>query len=153
MNEAAHLNGGQGKRTVFDYLEKVIDFHWVERYLAEALPLSSWSGERPFHPMVLWKISLLRNWYDLSETRILEEIRDRKSLERFVGDEIWDPRLNEDVLTEFENVLVKANVFEQILFEVDDRIYISGFGRTRGYAVDPQLVRPGGKPCVLEELE
>jgi hypothetical protein len=153
MSETARLNGGRGKRTMFDYLEKVVDLRWVERSLAEALPSGHWSGERPFHPMVLWKIALLRNWYDLSETRILEEIRDRKSLERFVGDEIWDPRLNEDVLAEFENALVKANVFDRILFEVDDRIYISGFGRTRGYAVDPELVRPGGKPCVLEELE
>jgi hypothetical protein len=70
-----------------------------------------------------------------------------------VGEEIWDKRLNEKVLSDFEALLKNDKAIERILDEVDGEIYQRGLGRTRGYAVDPVIVKPGGKLFHLDELE
>jgi len=70
-----------------------------------------------------------------------------------VGEEIWDKRLSEKVLADFETMLTKEKALNHILDEVDEEIYRRGLGRTRGYAVDPVIVKPGGKIFRLDELE
>ncbi len=131
-------------KNVFDRLGRILDFRGLERSLVEALPSGSWSGEGDFRPFTLVKIAFLRRWYGLTEERVLEEIRDRRSLERFVGEGVWNPRLDAEALRKFEDELRKAGVLDAILKRVDDEIDRAGYRLTRGYALDPCLVGPGG---------
>jgi len=139
------------KRTILDNLEKVVDLRWVERTLSEVFPSEAWGAASPHHPLTLWKVLLIKRWYDLSEADLLTEIRDRKSLTRFVGEEVWDERLNERVIEEFERELRDRKVLDYLFDAVDERIHKKGYGRSRGYLVDPQLVLKGGVSCKAEK--
>ena len=46
------------------------------------------TGRLPIPPLILFKALLLESWYGLSDVGVVREIHDRRSFERFVGEDV-----------------------------------------------------------------
>src|SRR4030042_1902279 len=74
------------KDSFLDRVNEIIDFSEIEKLLKTLY--KNEAGRNPIPPLILFKTLLLESWYGLSDVEVVEEIHDRRSFERFGGEEV-----------------------------------------------------------------
>jgi len=88
------------KKSMLDEIGKVIDFRRIEKLL---LKMYKGGGRPPIPPVMLFKTLLPESWYGLSDVQVVEEIHDRRSFERFIGEGVRKYHLDDTTLVKFRN--------------------------------------------------
>lgn len=131
------------KDSMLDDVAKIIDFDRIEKIL---LKTYKGNGRPPIPPVILFKTLLLESWYGLSDVEVVEEIHDRRSFERFVGERVRGYHLDDTTLVKFRERLRTSGALKKVWAEVDDALSRQGFVVKKGAIVDSTLVRSACRP-------
>lgn len=135
------------KATMLDDVLKIIDFRGIEKLLLKMY--KGKTGRPPIPPLMLFKALLLESWYGLSDVEVVQEIHDRRSFERFIGESVRKYHLDDTTLVKFRERLRNSGMMVKIWNRVDSSLTKAGFIVKKGVIVDSTLVkgacRPGAK--------
>jgi IS5 family transposase len=127
-----------------DTLDRVINWEPIRKRLATAYASS---GRRGFDPVMMLKLTLLQHWYQLSDTRVIDEAADRLSFRRFLGVGVGDTLPDATTLVRFRDRLIKNDgLLGEVLDYVNATIASQGFALNTGRIVDASLVKAHTRP-------
>ena len=135
------------KATMLDHVGDVIDFSKLENLLLKMY--RGHTGRPPIPPLMLFKALLLESWYGLSDVEVVQEIHDRRSFERFIGEGIRQYHLDDTTLVKFRGRLRESGLIEQLWSEVDKALQRKGVKVKKGTIVDSTLVEGACRPKSL----
>jgi len=131
------------KETMLDKVLEIIDFTRIERMLTK---MYSGQGRPPIPPLMLFKALLLEWWYGLSDVQVVREIHDRRSFERFVGEQVRQYHLDDTTLVKFRERLRCSGMMKRVWKEVERALLNQGLKVTQGTIVDSTLVKGACRP-------
>lgn len=132
------------KECVLDEIDKLVDWHPIEKRLEKMY--SRDRGRTAISPLGMFKLLLLEYFYDLSDVRVVEELRDRRSFERFCGIDLLAHAVDDTTLVKFRERLREANLAERLFRIFDKQIEEKGFLIKKGTLVDSTIVRGQHRP-------
>ncbi len=103
------------------------------------------TGKPSSDPLVCFKMLLLEQWYNLSDTECEAQCANRLSFRRFLGLSLSDTIPDETVLVRFRKRLLKARLAEPLFAAVLAQIEAAGVIVRRGTLVDATIVRSAKK--------
>ena len=124
-------------------LHKVINFEMfrpeLEEYMLNHNKKNN-SGQKPFDPVMMFKIILLKRFYNLSDEQAEYQINDRLSFREFLGLSSGDRVPDARTIWVFQDNLIKQNL-EEVLFD-QFRQYLHNLGLlvNEGKIVDASFV-------------
>lgn len=99
-------------------------------------------GGRPFYPAVLvLKILVLQQLYNLSDEQTEYQINDRLSFMRFLDLDLSQPVPDAKTIWSWRESLSKAGIFDQLFDHLNAHITSAGYRATTGQIVDASLIR------------
>jgi IS5 family transposase len=140
------------KENFFSQINKVIDWSpirvIIERAYTKGKVISN--GGRPaYDSLVLFRIEMLRTWYGLSDGDVEDQVNDRVSFSRFAGISLEDVVPDSTTICRFRNLLVSANLYDDILNEFNRQLELAGVIVKNGAIIDASITdsprRPRGK--------
>jgi transposase, IS5 family len=132
------------KRSMLDEVSEIIDFRKIEDLLLGMY--NGKTGRPPIAPLILFKALLLESWYGLSDVEVVQEIHDRRSFERFVGEEVRKYHLDDSTLVKFRERLRDSGVMGAVWEEMDRALIRRGLVVKQGTIVDSTLVAGACRP-------
>jgi IS5 family transposase len=130
-----------------DPLEKVseqIDFEQFRPMLESATlkqDKDPKNGDRPpFDRVLLWKMSLLQQWYSISDSSVEYLINDRLSFQRFLGIGLNDKVPDANTLWDFKEALVKSGLDKELFDLFEKQMEELGVITRKGSIVDATFV-------------
>ena len=132
------------KKTMLEEVDKVLDFPKIEKLLMEMYRGAT--GRPPIPPLILFKCLLLESWYGLSDVEVVQEIHDRRSFERFVGEGVREYHVDDTTLVKFRERLREAGLIDRVWAAVQQGLDRKGLLVKKGAIVDSTLVEGACKP-------
>lgn len=132
------------KECMLDEIDELINWEPIERRLNKMYAKDV--GRPAIPPLGMFKLLLLEYLYNLSDVRVVEELHDRRSFERFCGIDLLEHQVDDTSLVRFRERLRKANLSERLFKIFDKMIANKGFIIRKGTLVDSTLVRGAHKP-------
>lgn len=133
------------KPCMLDEIIQIVNFKRIGQMLEE-MYASGKAGRPPIPPLILFKALLLESWYDLSDVEVVQEIHDRRSFERFVGEEVRNYHLDDTTLVKFRNRLRNHGLMKRIWDVMDLELQNRGLVVKRGVIIDSTLVKGATRP-------
>jgi transposase, IS5 family len=132
------VEGGAGRNRQLERIAALVDWAAFERLLGQvyAAPV----GRPSYGPVVLLKCLLLQQWYRLSDPGLEEALSDRLSFRRFVGLALADPVPDHSTLSRFRAELVRRDLTERLLAELNRQLDAKGLVVKSGTLIDASLV-------------
>lgn len=122
---------------VLQEIDRLVDWSEVEALLA-VLPVNT--AVRPRYPaLLLLKVLLLQQWYDLSDPATEGAVNDRQSFANFVGLPAGAPSPSYSTINRFKAALSQRGVLERILDLVTAQLAKRGYAVRTGVMVDAKL--------------
>lgn len=98
------------------------------------------AGRRPMNRLMMFKVLVLQQLYNLSDPQMEYQIRDRLSFIRFLGLSLEDAVPDEKTIWAYREVLIKANVIDKLFFTFESHLEAQGYGAACGSIVDASIV-------------
>jgi IS5 family transposase len=127
-----------GRNRQLEKIAALVDWGGFARLLGAiyAAPV----GRPSYGPLVLLKCLLLQQWYRLSDPGLEEALSDRLSFRRFVGLALADPVPDHSTLSRFRSELVRRELAEALLAELNRQLDAKGLIVRQGTLIDATLV-------------
>ena len=132
------------KECMLDEIDDLINWEPIERRLNKMY--SKGVGRPAIPPLGMFKLLLLEYFYNLSDVRVVEELHDRRSFERFCGINLLEHQVDDTSLVRFRERLREANLAARLFGIFNKMIDNKGFIIRKGTLVDSTLVRGLHKP-------
>jgi transposase, IS5 family len=132
------------KDSFLDRVNEIIDFSEIEKLLNTLY--KNEAGRNPIPPLILFKTLLLESWYGLSDVEVVEEIHDRRSFERFVGEEVRKYHVDDTTLVKFRKRMRDHGIHERVIQLVEKAMIQAGVKIKKGAIVDATLVKGATLP-------
>ncbi|MCD8209143.1 MAG: IS5 family transposase [Bacteroidales bacterium] len=144
------MNRRKVKETFFNQMNRIVDWSRLRPIIEKGYAKGTSHTGRPcYDAMVLFRIELLRTWYNLSDVEVEEQVNDRLSFSRFAGIRLDEASPDSTTIGRFRNALVKANVYDSILSEINRQLENAGVIVKSGAIVDASVTdsprRPRGR--------
>ena len=97
-------------------------------------------GAPGYPPLVMFKIVLLQQWYNLSDPAAEEAVRDRLSFRRFCGAPLDCETPDHSSIWRFRQMIDKLGLSEKLLEEVNRQLDARGLIVKRGTLVDATII-------------
>lgn len=110
-------------------------------------------GRPGFPPLMLLKVLLLQQWYNLSDPEAEEAITDRLSFQRFLGLSLSDPVPDETTICRFRNRLLEGRLYEWVFEQINRQLEKKGLIVKQGSIVDATLVKAHHRPAPAQEAK
>jgi len=130
-----------------DPLEKVtkhIDFETFRPTLEKTIIPQNHNpkkGGRPrYDPILMFKILLLQDWYNISDHTIQYQINDRHSFQRFLNLQTNDKVPDENTIWDFKEALAKNDTDKQLFEQFTQQLENRGIIKHEGSIVDASFV-------------
>jgi len=138
LSLADGLVEGAGRNRQLERIAALVDWGAFERLLGAvyAAPV----GRPSYGPLVLLRCLLLQQWYRLSDPGLEEALSDRLSFRRFVGLALADPVPDHSTLSRFRSELVRRDLTERLLAELNRQLDAKGLMVKTGTLIDASLV-------------
>lgn len=130
-------------------MDRVIPWHEIEDWFNKEVKRRIKNVGRPSYPiMLMFKIHLLQQWYNLSDRECEFQICDRLSFRKFLGLGIEDSVPDATTIENFRHMLERINA-SAVLIEVLDT-YFSKIGliKKEGNIIDATFMRANSKPHI-----
>ncbi len=127
-----------GRDEVLEKIDALVDWSALEAVCGDvyAAPVG-----RPGYPLrVLIKAMLVQAWWDLSDPKAEQLLRNDLRFRRFLGVGLMGRTPDRNTLWRFRDELSKRGLAERLLAEVDRQLRENGLGMRRGCIVDATLV-------------
>lgn len=132
------------KETMLDEVETVIDFRPIEKLLNKQYDRKM--GRPAIPPLMLFKMLLLEQWYGLSDVKVVKEVHDRRSFERFIGQEVRHYHVDDTTLVKFRERIRAAKIEEQLFNIIKEQLKAKGLFIRKGTIIDSTIVQGATKP-------
>ena len=142
------------KRASFlDGVLDMLDWVRIEKLLKTGLGRTQnpCAGAKAYPALLMFKVLLLQQWYDLSDQDTEFALLDRISFSRFTGLSLNDSVPDHTTICRFRNLLVEKDLLEILLHEINKQMEQKGKLVKRGVAVDASLVASAARPRKLIE--
>ncbi len=135
---------------LFDRVNTVVDWSSIEKIISKHYQKGqSVDGRESYHPLILFKMLLLQNWYGISDSEVEDSVRDRISFSKFCCISMDAQVPDSTVLCRFRTALSKHNAFDDLLKAINQGMEDAGLMIIKGAIVDasvtPTLRKPRGK--------
>ena len=127
-----------GRNRRLDGVNEVVDWSRFERLLGDIH--SARTGRPSYPPLLMCKVLLLQQWYDLSDVEMEEALADRLSFRRFVGLGLEDPTPDHSTLSRFRETLVERGLGQALLAEFERQLDERGLLLKQGTLLDASVV-------------
>jgi transposase, IS5 family len=129
---------GAGRNRQLERIAALVDWGGFEGLLGAiyAAPV----GRPSYGALVLFRCLLLQQWYRLSDPGLEEALSDRLSFRRFVGLALADPVPDHSTLSRFRSELVRRDLAEALLAELNRQLDQRGLIVKQGTLIDASLV-------------
>ena len=142
------------KQTFFLQIDQIIDWNPIRGLIEIAYTKGNRPTGRPsYDSLVLFKTELLRTWYGLSDGEVEEQVNDRLSFSRFVGLGLDDCAPDSTTVCRFRNILVEADLYDNVLQEINRQLELAGVLVKRGAIVDASITDSPRRPRGRKEYE
>ncbi len=102
-------------------------------------------GRKAYPKLLLFKICLLKIWYNLSDKKLENYINDSLSFMRFLDLKIEDNIPDTSTIGRFRRWLVKNNMFEDLLEIINKQLADNDFLIKNGEIIQPKLIKTAKK--------
>jgi IS5 family transposase len=149
------LSKSRKHATFLDGVSDMIDWNRLEQLLRRGLGRSNkvTSGAKSYPAMHMFKILLLQQWYGLSDQEAELSLLDRISFARFVGLSLEESVPDHTTICRFRNLLIKNNLLQCLLDEVNSQMERRGKLVKKGIAVDASIISSAARPRKQVEIE
>lgn len=135
-------NLGQNER--LERIDQAVDWEPLGRLVARVY--SAREGRPSYPPLLMVKVLLLQQWYNLSDPQMEEALGDRISFRRFVGLGLQDDTPDHSTISRFRTALreeVSGQLFEELGRQLDEKGMILKQGTLLdATVVESQVRRP-----------
>lgn len=130
-----------------DEMNEIIPWHELQNYFDGHIKRNHNKPGRPAYPiMLMFKIHLLQQWYDLSDFQAEFQINDRLSFRKFLGLGIEDSVPDSTTIENFRHLLEEQDLGKKLVKILDDYFVKIGLIRKEGNLVDATFLRANSKP-------
>lgn len=127
-------------------LERIGDEVDWERFAALVKGVYSAREGRPsYPPLMMVKVLLLEQWYNLSDPQMEEALGDRISFRRFVGLGLEDETPDYSTISRFRTELARRGLSEELFKELEVQLDKRGLILKEGTLMDATLVESQGR--------
>jgi IS5 family transposase len=132
------------KHTMLDKLNPLIDWHPVTRLLETMYAKNI--GRPAIPPLIMFKIFLLEMWYGLSDVTVVEDIHDKRSFERFLGEDVRQYQIDSSSMVRFRDRMRDTKVEDRLLKLINNQIAAHGYMVRNATIIDATLVKAATNP-------
>lgn len=132
------------KRGTLDEIDKQIDWSKISWQLERMYKRDK--GRPAISPLGMFKLLLLEHFYNLSDVRVVEELHDRLSFQRFTQIDIYAHEVDSSSLVRFRERLIKKNRMEKVFKLFNEQLEEKGLVLKKGSIIDSTLVKGHHKP-------
>ena len=132
------------KECMLDEIDELVNWEPIEKRLLKTY--SKCKGRPAIPPLGMFKLLLLEYFYDLSDVRVVQELHDRRSFERFCGIDLLEHRVDDTTMVKFRERIREANLTQRLLNIFNKQIEDRGLLIKKGTLVDSTIVRGLHRP-------
>ena len=132
------------KECMLDEIDSIVNWEPIEKRLNKMY--SQGAGRPAISPLGMFKLLLLEIFYELSDVRVVEELHDRRSFERFCGIDLLEHKVDDSSLVRFRERLREGRLTERLLGIFNKQIDAKGLIIRKGTLVDSTLVKGAHRP-------
>ena len=111
-----------------------------KKYRFENKDKESNAGAKPYSPLLMFKISILQRYYNLSDNQIEYQILDRLSFGRFLGLTLNDRVPDEKTVWEFKERMTKLDLEKELFAVFHSKLEENGLIIHEGKIIDASFV-------------
>ena len=127
-----------GRNERLERIDEVVDWQRLGRLVNGVYSASE--GRPSYPPVMMVKVLLLQQWYNLTDPQMEEALRDRISFRRFVGLGLQDDTPDHSTLSRFRSTLEKMGLSERLFEELGNQLDGMGLVLKEGTLMDATLV-------------
>ena len=144
----------QKKLTFLDKALILIDWSRIERIIRKKYKKFFNAVGSPAYPsLVMFKILLLQNWYDLSDPKTEEALMDRISFVQFIGLSLASDVPDHSTICRFRNEMLELGLYDKLFHEINRQLEEKGILIRKGAIVDATVVESARRPRRVVESE
>lgn len=98
------------------------------------------AGRKPMPRLLMFKVLVLQQLYNLSDPQMEYQIRDRLSFIRFLGLSLSDAVPDEKTIWAYREVLIKQKVMDKLFDKLSKHLDKQGYGAACGTLIDASIV-------------
>lgn len=131
-------------------MDEIIPWHEVESWFKGHLKKErkSNAGRTPYPIIMMFKIHLLQQWYNLSDRNVEFQINDRLSFRKFVGLGIEDNAPDATTIENFRHFLEQRKLNKVLIMTLDNYFNKIGLIKREGNIIDATFMRANSKPHI-----
>lgn len=96
----------------FDSINEIIDWKNIERFINQHYKKGNRTDGRPAYPgLLLFKLNLLKQWYNLTDNQLVSHANDSISFIRFLNLSIEDEVPSQSTIGNFRAIMLNKGVF------------------------------------------
>ena len=147
-------NGRKVKETFFNQINTLIDWRPIEQFIRKHYkPGNDAVGRPSYSGLILFKITLLQTWYNLSDYEVEDQVNDRISFSRFVGLSMGESVPDHSVISRFRTAMTKAKAYDKLLNKMNKQLSKHNILVHTGVIVDASITDSPRKPKGKKEYE
>lgn len=148
------ISGRKIKKQFFNQIDTLIDWAKIEteikKYYSKGL---SADGRPSYSGLLLFKMSLLQVWYNLSDYELEAQVNDSLSFMQFTGLGLEDSVPDHSIVSRFRTILTKANAYDKLLDSINQQLEAHKILVKKGSIVDASVTVTPRKPKGKKEFE
>ncbi len=125
----------------FNEVKKLIDWKKIDKALKRVYKVGlKERGAKAYSPLLLFKMALISNWYDMSDALTESYVNDSLSAMKFCNLKIEDDIPGHGTLSRFKKELTDQKAYQKILDEIDKQLHKHQLKIIKGQAkIDAKL--------------
>lgn len=142
------------KEVFFNQINSIIDWEKIDKLIKRHYNKGVSAVGRPsYSGLLLFKITLLQTWYNLSDYEVEDQVNDRISFSKFLGLSLEDNCPDHSVISRFRTEMTKRKVYDKLLEEINKQLVKHGILVKQGILLDASVVDTLRKPKGKTEYE
>ena len=104
------------KEVFFNQINSIINWEEIDQLIKRYYNKGFSAVGRPsYSGLLLFKITLLQTWYNLSDYEVEDQVNDRISFSKFLGLSLEDNCPDHSVISRFRTEMTKRKVYDKLL--------------------------------------
>ena len=142
------------KEVFFNQINSIINWEKIDQLIKRHYDKGNSAVGRPsYSGLLLFKITLLQTWYNLSDYEVEDQVNDRISFSKFLGLSLEDNCPDHSVISRFRTEMTKRKVYDKLLKEINKQLVTHGILVKQGILLDASVVDTLRKPKGKTEYE